>query len=583
MRKLILQNGAENALEVRDSSESGAAEYPAPGTLADLLAIWATNPPREAAMLRTTCARLADYLATPVNEVTIDTVERTRKGLRRFLVERKYSKNSVRTYVNHVRLLVRYASEAGWEPGADFSEEWRRVITLASEKRCGDVAQHFAAIQKGPAAVTEEDVDLWVHQATKEGLSYHLASKRRYWFWQVLIDCGYVQTLPLCLIRKQRYGVPLQNLPPKVKMEVSTLLKWKTATTVFDRPKGAQHRQVTAAQLEKNLCQLYGYAFNVCGQAEISSLAELMRGDIVRGFIEWSMNERRTKGRTLLRGLKLIAAALRQHPNYSTLDLKWLKQVLDNIPVETKSALKMRKATKVLPFDTVQAIPAKIRAERAAVGKAGRRKLAALVRNELIMLWLTILPWRQRNLRECKIGGPTPNLFKGPLPVFSDIDVPEWAAREQATNPAAEFWQVRFAESETKTGIAVHLMLPRQLIDPLQEYLKDFRKYLVRKSDPVTLLLNEDGEPMTSNEVNYVVATMTLRHGGRRCTPHLLRDVFAFAWLKENRRDYLTLSKIFWHSSPQEVISTYGWLFNESSGVCSTETWLEERDAKRKQ
>ena len=36
---------------------------------------------------------------------------------------------------------------------------------------------------------------------------------------------------------------------------------------------------------------------------------------------------------------------------------------------------------------------------------------AIYARNELLMLWLVILPWRQKNLREMRVTGTNPNLF----------------------------------------------------------------------------------------------------------------------------------------------------------------------------
>ena len=42
------------------------------------------------------------------------------------------------------------------------------------------------------------------------------------------------------------------------------------------------------------------------------------------------------------------------------------------------------------------------------------------------------------------------------------------------------------------------------------------------------------------------------------------------------------VSKMLWHSSPNEVIKTYGSLCNESSGVCAMETWADERQEKGK-
>src|SRR5216683_6389456 len=36
--------------------------------------------------------------------------------------------------------------------------------------------------------------------------------------------------------------------------------------------------------------------------------------------------------------------------------------------------------------------------------KQGSEELARLLHDELIIQWLLILPWRQRNIRECRIG-----------------------------------------------------------------------------------------------------------------------------------------------------------------------------------
>jgi integrase len=210
------------------------------------------------------------------------------------------------------------------------------------------------------------------------------------------------------------------------------------------------------------------------------------------------------------------------------------------------------------------------------------KKAALLAVEELIMKWLIILPWRQRNLRECRVNGSNPNLFRAKIPPFSDIDKPEWVKVEERTNPNAEFWQFRFSKDETKTGINVHAILPRPLIGLLEEYLQLFRPHLLRVLDPCTLFLNETGTPLEDKQVITIVGTRTLRHGGRRVTPHLFRDIVAYTWLKEHPADYLTLSKMLWHKNISTTIYYYGSRFNESSGVVAMESWVEERETKSK-
>jgi hypothetical protein len=89
---------------------------------------------------------------------------------------------------------------------------------------------------------------------------------------------------------------------------------------------------------------------------------------------------------------------------------------VDRIPTEPKSDSKKRKAGKFLEYKILELIPEKIRAERVAAEKKGLKQFSQIVLKELLIRWLITLPWRQRNIRECRIGGPVPNLFKGTIP-----------------------------------------------------------------------------------------------------------------------------------------------------------------------
>jgi hypothetical protein len=199
---------------------------------------------------------------------------------------------------------------------------------------------------------------------------------------------------------------------------------------------------------------------------------------------------------------------------------------------------------------------------------------------ELLMTWIVTLPWRQRNIRECRIDGPAPNLFKAKIPPFNDLDKPDWVRLKESIDPAAEFWQFRFSPDETKTKRGIHCLLPRQLVDLLEEYLRYHRDNLLRGSGSDTLFVNHCGRPMNTQQMIDSVSTMTLRHADRRITPHPFRDIVAYTWLKENPRDFLTLSKMLWHADIKTTIEIYGSRFNESSGVVAMESWLEQRDAK---
>jgi integrase len=580
MTTQVLPFGTQIAAVVRDSSASDTAAVQNLNTLADLIKVWKNSPPRELPVLGTTCNLLADYLDKPLEQVTIDAVTETRDGFRKFLEGRKNTENSIRTYVNHVRILLQSASEFGWQYVEKIPEAWRGVLAIAVEQKCDGLARHVARLRKTPGEVTIGDVDQWV--TAQQNRTHDWAKAKSSQFWRILRDCGCAGELPNSLLREKNYGIPLANFPPALKREVDEILRWKQAEYSLDRPKGARNRPVTARRLRYLFGALLGFVVNVRGEAPVTSLAQLVQKGIVGGFAEWCINVRKVKGESLQRNLRLLSAAMSQHPTYKSLDIAWLKPLVDSLPMEANSEARKRKAEKFLEYKILEAIPGRIRAGRAAAGTKGKRNVALLDMSELLMRWLPILPWRQRNIREMRIGGPKPNLFRGKIPPFSEIEKPGWVQEEEKKNPEAEFWQFRFSCDETKTGIDVEALLPRQLVTHLEEYLHEFRPHLIRMTDPSTLFVNQAGKSMTQNQVTALVSTLTLRHGGRRVTPHLFRDIVAYTRLKENPNDLLALSKLFWHSNTDQVIKTYGSRFNESSGVCAQEAWLDERAAKRK-
>jgi len=108
--------------------------------------------------------------------------------------------------------------------------------------------------------------------------------------------------------------------------------------------------------------------------------------------------------------------------------------------------------------------------------------------------------------------------------------------------------------------------------------LECYRPRLVSDRDPGTLFVDRRGGAFKASDVTTLISKLTAVHGGVRVKPHLFRDIVAFAWLKKHPNDYLTLSKILWHKNIDTTIRIYGGRFNESSGVCGMEKWLDSRE-----
>jgi integrase len=132
----------------------------------------------------------------------------------------------------------------------------------------------------------------------------------------------------------------------------------------------------------------------------------------------------------------------------------------------------------------------------------------------------------------------------------------------------------RWREDETKTGHNARGILPQRLIPLLEEYLAVHRPRLLGGKNPGTLFVNDDGEAIDYQIMTYHISEIVLKHSGRRMTPHLFRDAFAYAYLAEHPEDFLTLSKILWHANVKYTLSVYGRNFDESNGARRVDEWL---------
>lgn len=462
MNNLNDRFGSKIAAELLNPSARCTAASPVPKSLADLLDILKQDPPPSFPMLRTTCSLLAAYLEKSVEEITINLIQSSRDRFRPYLASQKYAENSIRTYVNHVRNLLRAAQILGWKPGADLPDGWRSVLSLAKRRKCLDIAIELATLSKCPDEVRAEDVENWVKRQVQGGVAYRVARGKRGRFWSLLKDCGFTKELPTFLIQKKRYGVALRDFPPALRTEVEAVLKWKQAKFAPDRPKGGKHRLVSSRNLQSAISRLFGFSVNILGRS-VNSLAGLFQKEILVEYTSWSLNERAAKGVSIQRVFRSLYAVMRQYPAYRSLDSTWCGPLIDSIPIEQESEQMRRKSEKYLEYSALETIPGKIRKERLSASKKTAKQVAMLIMQELLVRWLISLPWRQRNLRECRVCGPHSNLFRGKIPPVIPIDRPEWVREREEKDVNAEFWQFQFNRDETKMKNEVHAVLPRPL------------------------------------------------------------------------------------------------------------------------
>ena len=178
---------------------------------------------------------------------------------------------------------------------------------------------------------------------------------------------------------------------------------------------------------------------------------------------------------------------------------------------------------KYLPYDALSAIPEKIVIARKRKQR-GQRAYARLIHDELLIQFLLTFCWRQRNIRECRLGFlEKDNISKEGFSHLVNVAKPQWIIEELERNPQALFWQFYFREDETKIGREVRGAVPSHIIPLLEEYLEYHRPLLVGNNDPGTLFVNRTGGVLVDEEVMECPATFVpveMRQTGMRGTDY---------------------------------------------------------------
>lgn len=365
---------------------------------------------------------------------------------------------------------------------------------------------------------------------------------------------------------------------------------------------------------------------NPDGVEGIDSLETLFQVGIVCAYADWLEDVRHLNPGSMRTTFSGMFAALRYFPD-AKVDLSWSTDFMAALPEYSRNDRNARKLPRMLPLSTLDNVPGLLCAERdklfarhkkaeAAESARRRRKvsgvststdvkiakaratrltrIAVLAQQDLVIDWLITLVWRNENLIGLRLneviekGKIKPaNLLHIAAGEVAGADLDDWVIDLQKTAPKTLVWMVDFTAEETKADRPVRAVLPKDLGAKLDEFVApgSYRDTLRCGNEDGYLFLNQQGNPLSAQQLEEAVEEATALYAGRALNPHIFRDIYALAFLKsdEHRGDYLTLSKILWHKNHLVTIMEYGWMYDESVGTNVAAKWSEERRSGRKQ
>ena len=377
-------------------------------------------------------------------------------------------------------MLLKVAIEAGWYcQESALPHEWDVIARGFKKAAARNLVVFLANLGRTPSRADEADLEVWCRLRIEQGLSAQYAIR-------VCADLrlavskslGGRQNTAFQKIRTP-YSLCLSKMPPTLRSEILSIVLWKTAEFQPDRLAKGRLREVSANRLVQTFEYLAGYACHVALLGPIDSVSALVTKQLVEQFAAWSINVRKLKADPFRSSLGMIYAVLRYHPLYKSLDFSWFEELSKSLPRDARGEIDARKAARIIPYAEAEKIHLHIRARRLGSKYLTEREKAVRVRDELLILWLLLLPIRQLNIRLCRVGGPKPNLFRSTIRPYSNVSKSSWASQLETNVVDPQFWQLQYAIHETKTKNQVHTLISSELVPLLEEYISCHRNVIL--------------------------------------------------------------------------------------------------------
>lgn len=583
--------GNQIEMELHDSAPSCLVSLKPIRNLQDLLNVVDRTLPMQSNlrhMLHSTARHISACLRKSYDNILVDELVPLKPKLKIHLREGHFKPNTIKSYCTNARTLVEIAKQHGWVSCLpDLTKDWQTIRQgISKTAGCLQIVNYAIAAGKKPDQFSEGDLKEWCKLQIARGRHFMNVRDQKARFRRFIFRTGLNGLMPnLSPPGLKPYGIPLKQIPEPLQAQITRLREWKEAEFSPGRNRHCRHRPETAQAFQDFICRYYSFTAKHV-DPNVSDLKALCNEDTMFAFVNWCRTERANSKRSLSMRLEMLYAALRTYPLFQGQDFGWLKRIIEQLCEDEDDLTRAKegKQKRWVDYDQLSELPSRMLADADRRYTRGSKQYASAMRDILLITWLLILPWRQRNLRECRIGSREDgaNIFKekiGDLPTIARSDRIQEALKQ---NPAMEVWQFKFRPRETKTGHLVHGLLPRQITVLLPEYVSTYRPLLIVGCDPGTLFLNDKGRPFSAFTIRYHVEKVAVQYFGRRVNPHLFRDIYAVKFLEEHPENYLTLSKILWHHNVQTTINLYGRNYDESHGARVAEEWLDERAKKNR-
>jgi hypothetical protein len=359
--------------------------------------------------------------------------------------------------------------------------------------------------------------------------------------------------------------LPYTQWPPDLQEAFTTFETWATTPVVPGRPAGLRKRMVTIEAYRTGFASYFGYLHYTAHLAPIFD--HLFDLGLVTAYVHWHVNDYHHRTTAFIRNfLKDLHALIRQYRPNEELCAKVLA-LKKTLPVPSPCYDKTDAWVSLSTLDEIgrslwpRKQPHEIRRDKdkqhPGMHSAVRAGIALM-----LQLW-TRIPYRQRNMREMRLGD---NLHK------------DGQGRWRLTFRGE---QLKIASKRGQTNVFA-LPFPPSLVPLLEDYLTLWRPIILAKvGHPDThVFLTQFGTPYTTSTLRRTTSKIIYSYTGRHWHPHAIRTVWATEWIQKTHGDFY-IAAVMLNDRLETVIAKYTHLLEEDVAEKAYRL-IEERNGQGK-
>jgi len=414
-------------------------------------------------------------------------------------------------------------------------------------KRLSGFLRFCSGKEIGPDAVSEEVLDQYMHyRAQTTALATNDAARRKIArAWNACVDDvrGWPGRRLIEPPVKALTTMPWESFPEALRREIEKYLAG--FAKIRRGAKGKRIRPCKASTIQTRLRELQAFARMAVRLGHpiesLTSLEALLDPSLIEEVLHayWEANGEEPRTYTIDLAWKLLSVA-RETRCLPEADLEKLDDMRAALEEHRRGGLtekNLKVVRQVLTdgvWDEIVQLPSVLMAEARLLRDQAPVKAAVTAQLATAIAVLCVAPIRLGNLIQIKIG-------------------------ENLTKPGGlenPYWLV-FPHYDVKNRVQLQFKLIPQVCEIIEEYIHDFRPFLLRSSNDSWLFPGEAGGVKTSRTLSLQVTARIEKATGLRITVHQFRHAAAAIYLKHYPGQYEAVRQMLGHRAVETTRNFY--------------------------